>query len=106
MPATFVAHEVLWLLYAPSGVVPRLVVHEYVRVGPPFEDTHDTLTLVTSCPPMLAPVTLTPRSCDCADVSNADTAAGCAGVPHARKLADAALAALTPPPFVFVAVQV
>jgi hypothetical protein len=50
-------------------------------------------------------VTLTPRSCDCDDVSYADTAAGCAGVPHARKLVLAALTALAPAAFVAVAVQ-
>jgi hypothetical protein len=97
---------VLWLLYEPSGAEPRLVVHEYVRVGPPFDEVQVTLTLVTTCPPADAPVMLTPRSCDCAEVSNADTAAGCAGVPHARKLVFAADAELTPPPFVLVAVQV
>jgi hypothetical protein len=82
------------------------VVHEYERVGPPFEEVQVTLTLVTSCPPADAPVTLTPSFCDCAEVSNAEIAAGCAGVPHARKLAFAADAADVPPPLVLVAVQV
>ncbi len=93
-------------MYEPSGAVPRFVVQENERVGPPFEETQETLTLVTSCPPMFAPVTLTPRSCDWAEVSNAVTAAGCAGVPHARKLELALLEALEPAPFVFVAVHV
>jgi hypothetical protein len=50
-------------------------------------------------------VTLTPRSCDCDEVSYADTAAGCAGVPHARKFVLEALTALAPAAFVAVAVQ-
>jgi hypothetical protein len=61
-PATFVPQEILWLLYEASPLAPRDAVHEYVRVGPPFDDTHDTCTEVRAWPPEDAPVTLTPRS--------------------------------------------
>jgi hypothetical protein len=51
-------------------------------------------------------VTLTPKSWDCADVSNAETAAGWAGTPNEENAADAALAEDVPAAFEFVAVQV
>jgi hypothetical protein len=77
-----------------------------VRVGPPFEETHETLTLVRACPPDAAPVTLTPRSCDWAEVSNAETAAGCAGTPNETNADEAALEEDAPAALEFKAVQV
>jgi hypothetical protein len=51
-------------------------------------------------------VTLTPRSCDCDEVSYADTAAGCAGTPNEENAEEAPLKAEEPAAFVVFAVQV